>query len=133
MILIERIKDEYWKIIANGTNPNDYTVEANQKIIIDHNWLYKPNGEAYGKNSLVWNDNDQQLIIYPDHLKLVMHKEKTLAECRTKLKGNLGILDKQILKDISKKIADAATIASVDEARAEIDSRIDDEITDLGF
>lgn len=134
MLLVQLISGNYWSIEnVFYENANQYTPAANQKTIQNHNWVFKQNGESEIKDNLVWDDLDKQVILYPDHLKLSIYKEKTLAECRDKLKGNLGVLYKQVLKDISKKIADADTIQKVNDAKAEIDSRIDDEIKDLGF
>lgn len=133
MILIEFLQGDYWKVIAYGTNPDDYTVEANQKIIIDHNWPLKPDTSAYNKDEVVWDDKDEQVILYPEHLKLAIHKEKTLKECRDMLKGNLNVLDDSALRAIAKDIKDAESINDVNTAKASIEVAINAQITNLGF
>jgi hypothetical protein len=118
MIVVELIDSVYWRIVSLGTNPNDYTLTENQKIIIDHNWIFKANGDSYNKDDVIWDDKDNQVILFPEHLKVAQYKKQKLDELSERFSngGNDISIGEQTLANIVSDIKVAETTQDIDSA-----------------
>lgn len=121
MILVQLIEGYYCEIISLGSNPNDYIIGDNQKIIIEHNWVFKTNGEAYNKDALVWDDKDKQVILYPEPLKISIYRKQKLKEFVDRLDRVDYVIGEQILANIVTAIKSANTIPEIDIAAKMLD------------
>ena len=133
MLLIEKFTGDFWKIVSLGTNPNDYTVSINQKIVQEKNWIFNLDGSAKNKDALLWNERTEMVIEFPENILMEEHKHKKLEECRQKILNNPSIIDKAVLKSIVTGIKSAGTIPEIDSAFKQLDNNIKTVLGDLGL
>lgn len=133
MIVIQIIQDPYWEIVSLGSNPADYTLTDGQKIIMDHNWVFKPNGDSEVKDNLVWDDKDKQVILYPEHLKVSTYRQEVLKECVERFSGTDSVLGEQVLSSIVSDIKNAITVFDIDAAKKRIEDNKQQYLNRIGL
>lgn len=142
MLLIELLQGDYWRILnVFYSGAENYKPAANQKIIIDHNWVFKANDEAEIKSNLVWDDRIKEVILLPTSIKVDEYRKRKLAEYFDKIIKYNSLLESNQakttlydqLKAIIASAKQATTTSGVDSALSQIDVKINTVKTDLGF
>lgn len=111
VLVVKLIEDDYWEIVSMGSIESDYTLTPGQKFIHTDTWIAGKN-----KQELVWNEEDAQVILYPEHLKLSQYKKKKLNECILRLSNSDHVIGESMISKIVTDIKNSSSTSEVDTA-----------------